>query len=274
MTAAGVVLAGYLLFFGIGILGAVQIVRTGRVLVPVDFGTFPGVLDVGTRLITMGGALLLFVLICKRLRVPHELAGIPRYPASPIPTLVTVGVAVTGSVVAELLMNFLHGPDPDPNAAAGGVVGNPWALFSVVKDLSAGVVEEIIIVAVPVLVGRRAGWHPVVVIAVSMLLRWPFHVYHGVWPSLPWAMLWGGANVVGFLYLRRLFPLIVVHAGWDLQSDLRSAYGNTGAAAVLLVGAALAVGLLLRVNVHRRRRLDPTVSTGNATTRPANPNPP
>lgn len=61
-------------------------------------------------------------------------------------------------------------------------------MLGLASDLNAGIVEEIIIVAVPVLVGRRAGWHPAWTIALSMLLRWPFHIYHGAWASLPWAM--------------------------------------------------------------------------------------
>jgi hypothetical protein len=274
VTAAGVVLAGYLLFFGIGILGAIDVARTGRVLDPMDYGTFSGGLDVGIRLIKISGAVLILMLICRRLQIPLELAGIPHHPASPIPTLATIAVAVTGTVAANLLLTALHGPNPDPNVAAGGVIGNPWAMLSVVPDLSAGVVEEIIIVAVPVLIGRRAGWHPVVIIAVSMLMRWPFHVYHGVWSSLPWAMLWGGANVVAFLYLRRLVPLIVFHAGYDLQSDLQSAYGDIGGTTVLITGAALVIGLLLRVGVRRLRRPNPTRPTGDAAIDPVRPTSP
>jgi hypothetical protein len=126
-----------------------------------------------TRLTQIAGALLILWLFCRHLQVPRELAGIPRYPASPIPALATLGVAFIGMLLANLLLNALQGPDP--NAAAGGVVGNGWAWLSLFSDLNAGVVEEIVIVAVPVLVGRRAGWHPAAIVAVSMALRWPFH---------------------------------------------------------------------------------------------------
>lgn len=70
--------------------------------------------------------------------------------------------------------------------------------------------------AVPVLVDRRAGWHPVVVIAVCAFLRWPYHAYHGVLNTLPWAVIWGGAYAAVYLYLRRLTPIIVVHILVDL----------------------------------------------------------
>ena len=113
------------------------------------------------------------------------------------------------------------------------------------------------------LIGRRAGWHPAVIIAASMVLRWPFHIYHGAWTSLPWAALWGGSYVAAFLYLRRLAPLIVFHAGSDAYIDMQSAYGDTGATLVLLVGAALVVFLALRITPDRRRRLNPTADTGD-----------
>ena len=109
------------------------------------------------------------------------------------------------------------------------MVGNPWAWLSLSSDLAAGVVEEIVIAAVPVLIGRRAGWHPAVTIAASMVLRWPFHIDHGAWTSLPWAALWGGCYAVAFLYLRRLAPLIVFHAGYDANIDMQSAYTASGA---------------------------------------------
>ena len=262
-AAVLMITAGYLLFFGRGIIAAINIDRTGLVLGPLDYGAFPGVLEVGTRLAQIGGAVLILVLICGRLRVPRELAGIPRYPASPVPALATLAVAAIGITVAGLLLDALQGPDPDPNNAAGGVVDNPWAWLSLVPDLSAGVVEEIVIVAVPVLVGRRAGWHPAVIIGVSMVLRWPFHIYHGAWSSLPWAMLWGGCYAAAFLYLRRLAPLIVFHAGYDAVIDLQSAYGDTGGTIAVIVGAVLLAGLALRIVPDRRRRLNPAAPTGD-----------
>jgi hypothetical protein len=96
-----------------------------------------------------------------------------------------------------------------------------------------------------------------------MILRWPFHIYHGAWTSLPWAALWGGCYVAAVLYLRRLAPLVVFHAGYDANIDMQSAYGDTGATLVLLVGAALVVFLVLRITPDRRRRLNPTAGTGD-----------
>jgi len=265
-TPAAVLMIGaaYLLFFGRGILNAIEIDRTGGVLPAVDYSAFLGVQDTVTSLAEIVGALLILWLFCRHLQVPRELAGIPRYPASPIPALASLGLAFIGLLLANLLLNALQGPEP--NADAGGVVGNGWAWLSLLSDLNAGVVEEIVIVAIPVLVGRRAGWHPAAIIAVSMALRWPYHIYHGAWASLPWAMLWGGSYAVAFLYLRRLAPLIAFHAAYDAYIGIQSAYGDAGGNTVLIVGAILALGLALRITPDRRRRLNPAAPTGDAAT--------
>ena len=111
--------------------------------------------------------------------------------------------------------------------------------------------------AIPVLLGRRAGWHPLAIVALSCFLRWPFHIYHDTWATIPWATLWGGANCVAYRYLRRLAPLVVLHATID--------YGTAfGAAAALIpvLGAALAFAVLLwRILAARNRQLTPGVPT-------------
>lgn len=256
-TAAAVtVLAAYLLFFGRGGVLAVQIDRSGLVLGPTDFGGAAGVLEVTTRIAELAGAVLVLVLVCRWLSIPRGLAGIPRRPAPAEPALVSVGVVMAGLFAGEALLHALTDGN-DPNAAAGGVVSNGWALLALFGDLSAGVVEEIIIAALPVIIGRRANLHPLIIIGASAILRWPFHAYHGLLPALPWTLAWGSAYTIAFLYLRRLLPLIAVHAFYDAQIDMYVAYGDPGRLAVLGVGLALLLALAVRVVAGRRRRRDP-----------------
>lgn len=264
-TAALVILAGYLLFFGSGILSAIYVARAGIVLPATDYSAFNGIYEVVRRMIDIAGAGLILFLVCRWLGVGRQLAGIPRYPASPIPALTTAGIALTGMAVATMILAALQpATGADPNAAAGGAVANAWALLSLVGALSAGVVEEIIIIAVPVLVGRRAGWHPAAIIAISMLMRWPFHVYHGAWTSLPWAMIWGGANTTAFLYLRRLAPLVVVHAFIDAVVGMRSAFGAPGQTLVILAALGTLAYFGWRLIADQRRRLNPAAATTDA----------
>ena len=255
-AAVAVVLVAYLLFFGRGGVRAVQVDLTGEVLDPTDFGSAAGVLEVTSRVTQLAGAVLLLVLVCRWLTIPRELAGIPRRPAHAEPALASVGIIVAGLIAGGMLLQALTGGD-DPNAAAGGVVSNGWALLSLFGGLNAGVVEEIIIVALPVIVGRRADLHPLLIIGASAVLRWPFHAYHGLLPALPWTLLWGSAYTVAFLYLRRLLPLIVVHALYDAQIDMYIAYGDPGRLVVLAVGLVMVLVLAVRVVSDRRRRRDP-----------------
>lgn len=253
--AIAVIVVAYALFFGGGIVAAIEIDRSTLVLPPVDYGSYQGVMEVTGRLTTLAGAILILVLVCRWLALPRELAGVPRYPAPAEPALITVGLAVVGMLIGGMVLQALTAGSGNPNDQGGGVVSNGWALLALSGDLSAGVVEEIVIVALPVIVGRRAGWHPLVIVAISVVLRWPFHIYHGLLPSLPWTMIWGGANVLTFLYLRRLLPLIAVHAVYDAQIDMRSAYGEAGWWAVVAVAVGLVLFLVGRTIAGRRRRL-------------------
>lgn len=252
-AAAAVVLAAYLLFFGRGVVRGVQVDLTGEVLDPTDFGSVDGLLEVTARVGQLAGAVLILVLVCRWLVIGRELAGVPGRSAPAEPALVSVGVVAVGILVAGLLLQAVTVGD-DPNAAAGGLVGNAWASLSLVGAVSAGVVEEIVIVAVPVLLGRRADLHPLLIIGVSGVLRWPFHAYHGLVASLPWALVWGSAYTVAYLYLRRLLPLILVHALYDAQIDMSVAYGDVGRLMVLGLGLLLVAGLAVRVVLERRRR--------------------
>ena len=256
-SAIAVIAVTYGLFFGRGIVGAIEIYRTTLVLQPIDYGSYEGALEVTGRLTTLAGAVLVLVLVCRWLALPRALSGVPRYPAPADPALATIGAAFIGLVVSGMVLQALTAGSENPNAQGGGVISNGWALLALFGDLNAGVVEEIVIVALPVLVGRRAGWHPLLIVAVSVALRWPFHIYHGLFASLPWTMIWGGANVLAFLYLRRLLPLIAVHAVYDAQIDMRSAYGEAGWWVVVAVAASLVLFLVGRTITGRRRRLRP-----------------
>ena len=261
-VAIGVIITGYLMFFGTSVITAINIEWNDIVLRATDYSSYGGLYEFCGRLIGIGGALLILYLCCQWLRIPRALAGVPKHPAPPEPALATVVIAIAALIAASVLRAILEpGPDPDPNATAGGVAPNPLALLSLVSDLNAGVEEEIIIVAVPVLVGRRAGWHPAWIIGLAMVLRWPFHIYQGFWTTLPWAMVWGGAFAAAFLYLRRLWPLVMVHFFNDAQIGMASAYGGTGRLVVVLVGFGCMAFLVWRSVVDQRRRLNPGVPT-------------
>ena len=119
------------------------------------------------RLGQIAGTVLILVLICRWLGIHRDLAGFPRQRrVSPVPALITVLICVAGQLIANLVLNALTPASATTNSNGGGGVDNGWGWLQIIDAVHTSIVEEIIVVAVPVLIGRRAGWHPVVLIAV------------------------------------------------------------------------------------------------------------
>jgi hypothetical protein len=88
------------------------------------------------------------------------------------------------------------------------------ALNRVLASVSAGILEETVVLAYVVqrleaagLSTRRAG-------AISLLIRMAYHLYYG--PYLLPVLLFGIGQTMYFVRARRLLPLVVGHAGYDL----------------------------------------------------------
>lgn len=253
MTA--VILGGpYLLVFGRSIGRQIYGLLTShsRPGTPDDYGA-PGLL---LQLPLWWGEVVLAVAIFYLVRIHYEVpaaeAGIPPKNSSPLPTLLTVVVAPVMIGLAGTVMNLLRSVStPDQDA---GIVSNAWALPGIIsRSLNAGVTEELIVVALPVLLLSRRGWHPVAIAASSAVLRWPYHLWHG-WPaSLPWALIWGGGFALIFMVCRRLTALIVVHAAIDISIGIGQLYGAWIIGPALWAGAALVLVILLIAH-HRANR--------------------
>lgn len=229
-TAILIVLGVYGVLFSSGILNAYAVTFGGATLRVLDYSTFDGVRLVVAAGVEIALAVAALILVTRYARrVPWPLAGIPGRGAPALPSFVTVVGALVALGAAGAVMNSLRAVDPGSTNQV--VTGGPWALLSAVVDLNAGVCEEIAIVAIPVLLLRRIGWSPAWIIAFSVALRWPFHIYHGVLPSLPWAIIWGGTYCALFLYFRRLLPLIAVHTFMDLWIGYGQTFGTPGSVA-------------------------------------------
>ena len=164
--------------------------------------------------------------------------------------LCTVGLAAVGLAVATEVLSHLRNPAVVTNSEP---MVNGWAALAFIGDIRAGVTEETIIVAIPVLVGVRAGWSPAWIVALSVAFRWPFHIYHGLWSSLPWAMIWGGSFAAAFVLWRRLLPLIVLHAVYD-SANTAGSIGGAGWRAAVYCGALLFFVFTFIVGLYRQRR--------------------
>lgn len=141
-------------------------------------------------------------------------------------------------------------PEPQPSTAH-----SPLDLISQwLSALGAGFLEEPIVVGLPVLllvVGLR--WHPLVAIAVSVVLRISFHLYYG--PGSFGMVIWATVAVCVYIFSRTLIPLIFAHVLWNTgailsQLDLLST--TTFDAVVLGLGILLVVYAMLRAETVSR----------------------
>jgi hypothetical protein len=135
------------------------------------------------------------------------------------------------------------------SGADAGIPPGPGVLpVESVHAAIAGLVEEPVLLALPIALGRRCRWPWPVTLAAMIAMRISFHVYYG-WDCLfvvPW--------IVGAFALYRwcslLWPFVLGHGVFDVVQTMQSYGGPTATviaqagliAAVLIAAAAGAVG--------------------------------
>ena len=86
-------------------------------------------------------------------------------------------------------------------------------VLEVVQAIEAGVVEELVVVALLVTALEQARTKVWVIYAVGIALRLSYHVYYG-WGVIV-LVLWAAAAIWLFRRTRRITPLIVAHMVYD-----------------------------------------------------------
>ena len=99
-----------------------------------------------------------------------------------------------------------------------------YSIVGVATAVSAGVVEEIVVLGFLVRRLEQLGLRPALVVAVAVLVRISYHLYYG-WGVLP-ILAWALASVLMYRRYRRLGPFIVVHTLWDLGLILVPFFGG------------------------------------------------
>jgi len=127
-----------------------------------------------------------------------------------------------------------------------------YVIFTVVASLTAGIVEETVVLAFVVTTLRQARRPLPEIVLVAVLLRCSYHDYYGL--GVLGIAIWATIFVWLFLRTGSVLPLIVVHVLWDTVIFLGQHWH-----AVLIAGAnawlllLLAAGISWLLEVHSRR---------------------
>lgn len=142
--------------------------------------------------------------------------------------------------------------------------------------IGASLVEEVCALAVPICLGailadtaarhqwaianprwRTSGlW---VLAAVLVVIRVSYHLYYGppAFALAPWAI----ATVALYLWMRRLWPIIIAHFAWDFLVGITNPLHVAGwQKDAIVVGVPVAIGGLLIAVAHRGHRRQPRPS--------------
>lgn len=138
------------------------------------------------------------------LRARRSTAGLPwQAPTEPAKTTYILAVGLM------LAMTLVYG-SLIPHTGASPLASWPAVAAATIRLGYSSVVEELVVVAVPTLALTHARAPRWAIVATAMLLRGPYHLYHG-WYALAWAAVWSGGLALLFLTFRRLLPLISAH---------------------------------------------------------------
>lgn len=227
-TAYALVLGLWAIFFGAGVINAVLVMIGERGPSSVSVGWPTAVHDGWERLASTGACVLLVVLLASHYGISRARAGWPqrntdRHVGTP-DAYRTGAVYVVVLLAMSMSMTVLQGvfggadyPSPPPGGWAGFVNG-------AAGSVAAGIIEEVILVAVLVTVLEAARQPTWAIYATAVLVRVSFHLYYaGTDPagliSVAPMIAWAAAAVALFRWTRLILPLIVVHTLWDLRLD-------------------------------------------------------
>jgi membrane protease YdiL (CAAX protease family) len=151
-------------------------------------------------------------------------------------------VLFAATFLASVLLSSLapHNRFPFGRTGAWGMIGGVSAA------VRSGFLEELIVTAFVITTLRQARRPWPEILLVSLALRAAYHVYYGTPWIVLWVALWAGTAFLLYWRTRRLTAIMVSHMAWDLQGFTVAELGDTGAAMVgALYAAVLVAGLLM-----------------------------
>lgn len=109
-------------------------------------------------------------------------------------------------------------PHHDKLAQDPGHLALLYLLPSLVQALSAGVVEEIVVLGFLVHRLEQRGWTGWQLYAVCIAVRVSYHLYYGT--GAIGLLVWGGMSVFLYRRRRRVLTFVIAHVAWDVQAFL------------------------------------------------------
>ncbi|HWE55666.1 MAG TPA: CPBP family glutamic-type intramembrane protease [Acidimicrobiales bacterium] len=134
---------------------------------------------------------------------------------------------IAGAVVNVPLQTG-HLPTNTPNATE--------LLASVFDAASAGIIEELVVLAFVVVSLRQAGRPWWEVTTVALVLRGAYHIYYG--PGVVGILLWAALYFWIYLRFRQVVPLMLCHFMWD-----GAAFFGQRWSGLIVLGALVVVGI-------------------------------
>jgi membrane protease YdiL (CAAX protease family) len=104
--------------------------------------------------------------------------------------------------------------------AANGAVPPVFLLLIVVHAVTAGVLEEFVLIGYLATRLQQRGWSPLTIVVATVTLRGLYHSYYGF--SAITVMVAGVIPILFYLTTRRLAPAIAGHALYDLVAYLQT----------------------------------------------------
>ncbi len=151
--------------------------------------------------------------------------------------LLVLGVAfLAAQYGAGIIITALHIHSPAP---AIGPTSALAAAAGVAASVSAGVVEEVVVLGYLVRRLEQRGWAAHWVVVVAVLVRVSYHVYYG-WGVLP-IIAWATVSVLIYRRYRRLLPFVIAHFLWDTTVFLGQLYGHRFVLPAVAVVAAATI---------------------------------
>ena len=135
-----------------------------------------------------------------------------------------------------------------PHAKYPFLPAKAWHLiYEIPQSISAGIVEELVVVALLVTALEQARTKVWVIYVVGVTLRLSYHVYYG--PGVIVFLLWATTAIWLFRRTRRITPLIVAHMVYDSFGSFFHEVPNPPDAIAELIGLVI-LGLLITVIVR------------------------